>query len=233
MVQLQQLDEKIRVQQRRLASIPPELGEREAGYAAREAALGQIEADRKGCLARSQDLENDVLQAEERIGRLEQQTLEARDATSVTVATHEAEQLRAKTAGLQDEALSLLEEAETLEQQRDSERTRLKEEAEELASFRSNAQRDEADLGAGIAALQAEREALCAPLTSQLLQDYKRIADARKGLVVVQLKGRSCGGCGMSLKPNDLIRIEKAAVVVTCSSCGRILVTPATWASGD
>lgn len=232
LVRLQHLDERIRTQSKRLASIPEELGEREAAFSAREAAAEQLEAERKSCLARAQDLENDVAKHEERIAKLDEQVHGARDAGAVTVAQHEADGLRAKVAAAQEEALQLLEEADGYEKQRDEARAAVEEERAELVSFRDIVAQDEASLGEVLAGLQKERGSLEEPLPSAAKQTYARVAEARNGRAVVAMRGNSCAGCGANLPPNEQVKVTGSNSLATCRSCGRILVSMDVWAAG-
>lgn len=232
LVRLQHLDERIRTQTKRLASIPEELGEREAAFSAREAAAEQLEAERKSCLARAQDLENDVSKHEERIKKLEEQIHGARDAGAVSVAQHEADGLRAKVAAAQEEALQLLEEADRYAAERDEARASVEEERAELTNFREVVVSDEASLGEALEELQAERSVLEGPLPTAAKQIYAKVAEARKGRAVAVLRGNSCSGCGGNLPPNEQVKISTANALQTCRACGRILVPQEIWAAG-
>lgn len=232
LVRLQHLDERIRTQTKRLASIPEELGEREAAFSAREAAAEQLEAERKSCLARAQDLENDVAKHELRITKLEEQIHGARDAGAVGVAQHEADGLRAKVAAAQEEALQLLEEADRYSADRDTARAEVEEQRKELESFREVVVSDEASLGEALAALQGERAELEQPLSTAARELYARVADARQGRAVAVMRGNSCSGCGSNLPPNEQVKVSAANALLPCRSCGRILVPQEVWAAG-
>lgn len=232
LVRLQHLDERIRVQQRRLDSIPAELSERESALSARDAQAEQHEAQRKANLARARDLENDAAQAEARVAKLDRQALEARDAGSAEIARHEAEALRAKIGAQQEEALNLMEDADRLATERDAARAALDEERGELGRFREIVDSDLRELGAEAEAMQAERNALLGTLPTGARQVYEKIAGAR-GRAVAVLRGNSCGGCGTSVPPNEQIKVQAAKAVIQCRACARILVPQAVWAGAE
>ncbi len=71
----QLLDKRLVVLQRRLDSLPVELTEREASFAALQAEADEVIAERKASLARSNDLENQVRTRDERIAKLETEGL--------------------------------------------------------------------------------------------------------------------------------------------------------------
>lgn len=231
LVRLQLHDDKIRNQKRRLESIPGELNEREALFSAQEAGAEQLEADRKSRMIRIKDLENDIATNEERIAKLEEQLLRTRDAGSIQVGRHEIEGLRDKVSTDQEEALTLLEEAEELESKRDEARAAVEVERAELEQFRQVVAADEKELGAVMDGLQAERDEMVKELQGKPIQVYDRVKEGRNGKGVVALRGGACAGCGMGLNPNDQLKVKAAKAIFQCRSCSRILVEQELWAA--
>ncbi len=229
LVRLQLHDDKIRNQKRRLESIPAELNEREAVFSAQEAGAEQMEAERKARLIRVRDLENDIASTEERVEKLEEQLRRTRDAGSLKVGQHEAEQLRDKISSDQEEALALLEEAENFEGQRDEARKQVEEQRAELEQFREVVAADEKELGAALAAMEAERDQMVQTLQGKPIQVYDRITTGRNSKGVVALRGGACAGCGMGLNPNDQLKVKAAKAIFQCRSCSRILVEHELW----
>lgn len=229
LVALQRLDEQLAVLRRRLESLPAELGERESDLAALEAAAEGLEGQRKAALVRAQELENEVLQMEERIRRLERQIRDSRDAGAIQVAEHEAGELRQRIARAQEEELSELDRAEALEKEVAASRERLDRAREELEQFRATVAEDEARLTAEAAGLQERRKTLSKSLPSPLRDVYEKLLPARRGRPLAALRGESCGGCGMVVPPNDRLLVQTAATLVRCRSCSRILVSLDLW----
>ncbi|NLM37273.1 MAG: hypothetical protein GX202_04010 [Firmicutes bacterium] len=72
------------------------------------------------------------------------------------------------------------------------------------------------------AELQKEVEDLERALPESLLGFYQRSAKALKGIVVVPIKGKTCGFCHMILPPAVLEQVKKGGTGVTlCENCGR------------
>jgi predicted nucleic acid-binding Zn-ribbon protein len=229
LVRLQLLDDRIRDQRRRLDSIPSELDERESLFTALEAAAEQLEAERKARLIRVNELENDVTSDEERITKLEDQLLRTRDAGSIRIGQHEIDGLREKVSTAQEEALGLLDETEALETQRDTAREEVEERRIELAQFRKIVVADTEELGGVLTGFETEREGLMKPLSGKPSLVYEKVA-SRSGKAIVQLRGGACAGCGMSLNPNDQLKVKAAKALFQCRSCSRILVEQELWA---
>jgi uncharacterized protein len=231
LVRLQHMDDRIAVQQRRLESIPGELSEAEARFAAKEAAAEQFEAEKKSCLIRAQDLENTVSIDEERIAKIEDQLNRTRDAGAIQIAQHEATGLRERVSSHQEEALRLLEEADGLTVQRDQARAEVAEQRAELGRFRTIVASDLTELGQALEDIKAERENLIQPLTTKGKDLYQKIFEARNRRAVVPLRSGACGGCGMGLSPNDQLKVKAAKGFFQCRSCSCILVEQDLWSA--
>jgi len=231
LVRLQLLDEQVRIQRRRLDSIPEELGEREAALAAREAGVAQHHADRESCLTRAQQLEEECNGHEVRIEKLEAQMRELADAGSAAIARHEADALRGKVSVAQDEALSLIEQAEQFAAQAVEANEACEEQRAELEQFRKIVIEDQASIGERLSALEVQRDELFEPIGSNARLIYEKIAEARDGRAVVPLRGKSCGGCGSPLPPNEQMKVSAAKSLNQCRSCGRVLIPAELWAT--
>jgi hypothetical protein len=225
----QLIDKRLVVLQRRLDSLPVELTEREASFAALQAESDEVIAERKACLARANDLENQVSTREERIAKLEKLALESVDPSSAQVARHEADGLRAANSDDQEEELELLERADTLAEKRTELTAKITEMEADLVAFRSNVKTDDKDLKAEGETLAGQRSTFVSAVPSPVKQAFEVLSAKHPGKAVVPLKGDSCGGCGTRLVPNDRVRVQAAKGLIRCPACTRILVTQELW----
>ncbi len=70
--------------------------------------------------------------------------------------------------------------------------------------------------------LKAKREQVVATLPAADLKRYEAMRKKLGGLAVVQMNGRSCGGCGASL-PTAVVQKVHEGQTVKCPICGRLL----------
>lgn len=229
LIRAQQVDKRLEVLVRRLASLPVELGERDSSLNALEAEAEELEAERRACLTRSNKLETEVGTRDERISKLEKQAVEARDPSAVQVAQHEAAKLRDENSDAQEEALELLEQAEQLAERRAGMEEGLTKAREDYEALKANVEVDQADLENEIATLRAERESEVQEVNTTIRDAFQILAEKHPGKAVVPLKGDSCGGCGTRLTPNDRVRVQAAKGLIRCPSCTRILVPQELW----
>jgi predicted nucleic acid-binding Zn-ribbon protein len=229
----QLIDKRLVVLQRRLASLPVELTEREASFAALQAEADEVDAERKASLARANDLENQVRTREERIAKLEKMALESVDPSSAQVARHEADGLRTANSDDQEEELELLERADVLAEKRTELAEKISAMEADLVAFRSNVATDEQDLQAEVITLTEQRGIFVNAVPSPMTQAFEVLSAKHPGKAVVPLKGDSCGGCGTRLVPNDRVRVQAAKGLIRCPACTRILVTQELWSKAS
>ncbi len=71
--------------------------------------------------------------------------------------------------------------------------------------------------------LASEREAVLAPIDSQLLDMYTGLRQKRRGVAVTEISDNSCDSCGSRLTASIQQNARSATQIVCCPSCGRIL----------
>ena len=52
---------------------------------------------------------------------------------------------------------------------------------------------------------------------------YEKVKNARSGSAIVSADNQTCGGCYMTVTPNDVARLRNQKEIVLCKSCQRIL----------
>ena len=72
--------------------------------------------------------------------------------------------------------------------------------------------------------LRQERSIVADHLTTQQLNSYERIRDAKKGMAVAYCNGGVCSGCYSFIPPQTVVEIRGMKRMFHCESCGRILI---------
>ncbi|HML21041.1 MAG TPA: C4-type zinc ribbon domain-containing protein [Aggregatilinea sp.] len=75
-------------------------------------------------------------------------------------------------------------------------------------------------------ALKADRETALAAVDPENQALYEELRTQRQGIAVALLKGDTCTGCWVDQTANVVQEVRRGKGIVTCTSCGRILVTP-------
>jgi hypothetical protein len=81
----------------------------------------------------------------------------------------------------------------------------------------------EKQLDAELARLRAARAVVINASDAKLIEQYERIATRRRP-VVVRVRGTLCLGCRVDIPAQQCIEIKRAARVITCGNCQRILL---------
>ncbi len=69
-----------------------------------------------------------------------------------------------------------------------------------------------------------ERHNVEVRIPKNVMTVYERIRRGRGGMAVVGVRKRACGACFKQLEPQLIQEIKKGDRLITCDSCGRILV---------
>lgn len=139
---------------------------------------------------------------------------------------HEVASLARRQSTLEDEELELM---ERLEDARGSlaklqgERARIDVELVEAADALAAVERDLDDEQASAA---KHREQVASQIPADLLRAYEKSRADNGGIGAALLQHGRCGGCRLSINPNEMARIKAAASneVLRCEECRRILV---------
>jgi len=82
---------------------------------------------------------------------------------------------------------------------------------------------EQEDLLAKVAGLEAERDALAAPIEPDLLSEYEKLRQTRMGVAVSEIRDGGCSVCGANLSAAQIQAARSPSKTATCEVCGRIL----------
>jgi len=174
-------------------------------------------------LLRKKQLEVDIDQATEALRKLKSRmttikTNREYDALSREI-DHKKEELRSR----EDELLMIMSELEELEERLEVVK-RERGEITEANDGQLQAIQSEMDsVGTKIKIKENERKNILVRLDPQVVATYERIQRG-KGSAVVAIRKRACSGCFKALPPQLVQEIRRGERVITCDSCGRILI---------
>jgi predicted nucleic acid-binding Zn-ribbon protein len=97
----------------------------------------------------------------------------------------------------------------------------------ELAEYRLVCERDVAEAGGDLRGTEGKRAELLGKLTPELRETYLKLRQAREGIAIVPLDGRCCGGCGVTVIPNEISKLTAGNTILACKSCQRVLYSTA------
>ncbi len=125
---------------------------------------------------------------------------------------------------LENSMLEVMIEIENLQGELSEARQHLDRVKSERASEHKALRAEFEQLKSELADLKAQRKTVASELTKENLALYKALRDRKQGHAVAQLEGDSCAVCGVRQTTSVAQQVRRGETIVTCSSCGRILV---------
>ena len=177
--------------------------------------------------ARHRDLEGEVARLSARVASLraalKQGSASSRDLGAMD---HELVGAQQRLDQSEDATLEVLEEIDRLERllaERAATSERLSQQLVAADAALASAEADVASRAARVVHRRVEAAHL---VPSDLMRRYEAMRAKLDGVAVARLVDRSCGGCHLELSPTELARLRSAppGSLLTCESCGRILV---------
>lgn len=83
---------------------------------------------------------------------------------------------------------------------------------------------DRTDLGSRIEQLTITRREIVSRIAAPMLSQYEYVRKSHQGGAMAKVERGMCTGCRLTLPTGELQRVRAARELITCSSCGRILV---------
>ncbi len=223
LIQLQEIDARIRALRSEQQNIPLRIAELEARGAANQADLGRAREALEAAQKAKRDRDRDLEEGGRKVEKLKAKTSEIKTNKEYQALLKEIEAAEQENKTIEDDILKLMEriDAATAEI-----RTAEKRAAEESASIENDRiQLDENMTAAGtrLQAEEQERGELAERIERPLLSQYERLLGPTGGRVIVEARNESCSGCFMSIPPQLFVNVKKNENVNTCPHCHRIL----------
>lgn len=224
---LQDIDKDLFRVNAELERLPAELARREAIL---ENAAQAIEA-KKQLLMESQvkvrEHEDSVDTRNQRIRKLERETMNNPDISIVEACRYEIKSLKRQNDEEEREQLTHMETIERTKLEIEKFGERLEEERGVFAEFKASVEEEIAQARARKEELEAQRKGrLSDDMDAQVLELYERLLAARGGEALAMLDGGVCQACYMQVPPNLAIQLAHGDRVIQCSSCDRIMYLP-------
>jgi uncharacterized protein len=221
---LQTLDHQIAVLEKEIAALPKHVAQIEKTL---DSHVRRLEADRAALTANQKDrkkLEGDIQVQEQKVSKLRDQmngakTNEQYRAFQNEIAYHQQEIRKAE-----DKILDLMGASEPLEAAVAAAEIALKKEKADVEAEKRRAHERTADDQQQLDKVQAERGGLVAQITPALYTRYERIRKKWHGHAVTEVQDGRCAACYITLRPQFYQDLRRGDQILTCESCGRILL---------
>lgn len=220
----QELDSLIKNLEEAKSRLPADRAAVEAEVTAAEDTLSEIKRQRQELEKRRRSLEQQVEDANQSIKKHQRQAFEVKTNKEYSAMLQEIESERQRVSKLEEDILTIMEEADHLAASERQETERLglvkRQAGDKLSAIEARSAGIEKDLALATEARDRELKALPA----EILAIYRRISRGRQGLAVVPMVGGACGGCYANLPTRLTVEVKAMEELITCEACGRILI---------
>jgi len=141
-----------------------------------------------------------------------------------TALLHEIELLKSKRSDQETKILESFDREEKLSAAAAAAEKRVQAEEAKRKEGEETLTREAAELDQRIHSLSQDRDAVKPRVPASLLSRYDRLASARDGVAVAEVKKGACGACFKGLTPHALQEARKGDQIQICESCGRIMI---------
>jgi predicted nucleic acid-binding Zn-ribbon protein len=221
---LQLIDTEMDEKRATLRSVGSQLADNEEVLAATKAARENEEATQK-LYSRLRVLEMDLEEISDKIASTEG-ALYGGEVTSpkeLAGMEQELEYLRRRQSTVEDDTLLVMSEVEEQEEALEAAQERLSRIEQGSDRRKGELRKDEEELLARMAALEAERVEIAQLVSKQNLRAYEDLRSQKGGQAVALLENGICQGCRVALPTSLVQRVRRGSEVVYCGSCQRIL----------
>jgi predicted nucleic acid-binding Zn-ribbon protein len=176
-----------------------------------------MKKERRRLEAAVQDHEAKLMASKTRLGQVKSNQ-------EYTAALKEIEALGSAIDAEEERLLELMDRLDSAEPDQKARASRLAGERSTLEARRGELTDKAASLEATIRSLEGEKPGFLAGLSDRVRRQYTRLLTRYGDSAVVRLSAEHCGGCGTQLPPQVAVEVGKNNQLITCQSCGRILV---------
>jgi predicted nucleic acid-binding Zn-ribbon protein len=223
-IQLQTLDQRMAALEKEIAALPRHIAEIEKTL---ESHIRRLEADRAALSANQKDrkrLEGDIQTHEQKISKLRDQMLGAKTNEQYRAFQNEIDYIGREIRQAEDRILELMSESEPLEANVKKAEAALAEEKRAVEGEKKIARERTAADEEQLKRLRAERAEAAAKITPDVLARYERIRKKWHGAAVADATTGRCSACQIVLRPQFFQDLKRGEQIMTCESCGRILI---------
>jgi predicted nucleic acid-binding Zn-ribbon protein len=223
LIQLQEIDAKIRTQSAQKDRLPETLSILERRRVFINENLDKVREALLEAQKNKRDRDKDLETGVQKVEKLKTRSSEIKNNKEYQALLKEIEAAEQENKAIEDDILGLMEKIDAAAEQITAAEQQAKEEAAEIQVEQKQHEAAFAKLEEELKAIEEERQKAIARIPKPVLTQYQRLLGTKAGIAVAEARGESCSGCYMSIPPQVYVNVKKNESIITCPNCGRIL----------
>jgi len=167
--------------------------------------------------------EQDLALEEEKVNKAKQRLTTVKTNKEYQASLKEIEATERQNSKIEEEILTIMEEADTLTIKHEKTEEHFKLTEKEAEEEKRKLEKQIIECTQKIEEQQKMKEALIAQIKPEVLDRYQRIKQKRPELTVVAVENSCCRGCNMNVPPQLFNEVKKCQKIIVCPHCSRIL----------
>jgi predicted nucleic acid-binding Zn-ribbon protein len=223
LIQLQEIDVKIRIQSEQKKKLPEVLAALERRRAAAKDDLAMVKESLQTAQKYKRERDKDLEAGAQKVDKLKARASEIKTNKEYQALLKEIEGAEKENKAIEDDILLLMEKIDgaaaqiTMAEQRAG---------QEEAAIQAEQQQHEAEFGQleeELKAVELARQELLSRIQPSIHAQYQKLLASKGGIAMAEARNEACSGCYMSIPPQVFVNVKKNESIITCPNCGRIL----------
>lgn len=225
LLELQKTDQDLHELEQYKVDIPNQLETMETVQSEAETRLSDQESKVEDIEKNRRKHERDLQAAQEQVKKYQGQLYSVKTNKEYDALQAEIQAQKNRISELEDGILQLIDEAETEQETLETIRGETESLIERFGEERTTLESRLSAVDEDVAVKMDERKRMAMRVENQVLKVYDRIRRNLRGMTVVPIKKGACSGCFHVIPLQVVMQIRQGRRLVSCESCGRILIT--------
>jgi predicted nucleic acid-binding Zn-ribbon protein len=223
LIQLQQIDSKIRAIQRTIEDVPGKITEVESPLQDSQNVLNRIKQQYEAFEKKKREKERALEDINDKINKLKMRTGEIKTNKEYQALLKEIKAVEDARSSIEDDILSAMEDADTLGKQIKTEEQNYRANKEKVEALKKDIENKKSETEKELLKVQGIREKVIEAVDSEVYDLYFMLLEICGGLAVIEVKDEICQGCNMNIPPQLFVELKKNEEIYNCPHCRRII----------
>lgn len=224
LIEMQNCDDIIGEKEILMQTLPQVLSSLIQNLESADAKLDKTLKELEGNLKTQKLKELDIKSNKERIDKYKNQLLAIQTNKEYKALNSEVSHLEAKNTSIDDGLIELMEEEANIRTQKQIALTVQKKASDELKANEEKLKQKISEVEKKITQIRDKRNNLASSLPHSMVKRYAALIKTKNRKAVVFNDNGTCSGCHYMIRPQLVIEINHGEHIVSCESCGRMLV---------